>query len=209
MVEIAFLDLKTQYLFQELGMRDNQNGDPTKLKLAVAGLLSDKQFLFYDESQAQELFMKLNQVDLIVGRNLIGFDYLVLQPYIKQNVIQALQDKTFDIMLELEKSTRCWTSLDNLYKRNLGMTKTIETLIVPKMWREGKQREVKEYLLNDLKMTAKFFLCMIKILENLNLNTKIMVKAWLTEKSVVNNEINTFVADKFHDLDNSNYLNQC
>lgn len=191
MVEIAFLDLKTQYLFQELGMRDNQNRDPTKLKLGMAGLLSDKQFLFYDESQAQELFVKLNQVDLIVGRNLVGFHYLVLQPYIKQNIIQALQNKTFDIMLELEKSTRCWTSLDNLCKRNLGMNQTIDTMKVPIMWREGKQKEVKEYLLNDLKLTAKFFLCMIKILENLNLNTKIMVKAWLTEKSVINGEINT------------------
>ncbi len=191
MVEIAFLDLKTQYLFQELGMRDYQNRDPTKLKLAVAGILSDKQFLFYDESQAQELFNKLNQVDLIVGRNLVGFHYLVLQPYIKQNVIQALQNKTFDIMLELEKSTRSWTSLDNLCKRNLGLTQTIDTLKVPLMWREGQQKEVKEYLLNDLKLTAKFFLCMIKILENLNLNTKIMVKAWMTENSVLNGEINT------------------
>jgi hypothetical protein len=191
MVEIAFLDLKTQYLFQELGMRDYQNRDPTKLKLAVAGILSDKQFLFYDESQVQELFIKLNQVDLIVGRNLVGFHYLVLQPYIKQNIIQTLQNKTFDIMLELEKSTRCWTSLDNLCKRNLGMTQTIDTMKVPIMWRDGQQKEAREYLLNDLKLTAKFFLCMIKILENLNLNTKIMVKAWLTEKSVLNGKINT------------------
>jgi len=58
------------------------------------------------------------------------------------------------------------------------------------MWREGQQKEVKEYLLNDLKLTAKFFLCMIKILENLNLNTRIMVKDWLTEKSVLKGEIN-------------------
>ncbi|MCX9082276.1 MAG: hypothetical protein OIN83_08765 [Candidatus Methanoperedens sp.] len=137
------------------------------------------------------MFNKLNQVDLIVGRNLVGFHYLVLQPYIKQNVIQALQNKTFDIMLELEKSTRCWTSLDNLCKRNLGLTQTIDTMKVPLMWREGQQKEVKEYLLNDLKLTAKFFLCMIKILENLNLNTKIMVKAWMTENSVLNGEINT------------------
>jgi hypothetical protein len=190
MINIAFLDLKTQYLFQELGMRDYQNRDPKKLKLAVAGILSDKQFLFYDESQAQELFMKLNQADLIVGRNLVRFGYLVLQPYIKQNIIQTLQNKTFDIMLELEKSTRSWTSLDNLCKRNLGMTNKIDMEKGSVMWREGKHKEVKEYLLNDLQMTSKFFLCMIKILDNLNLNTKIMVKAWLTEKSVLNGEIN-------------------
>lgn len=191
MTNIAFLDLKTQYLFQELGMRDYQNRDPKKLKLAVAGILSDKQFLFYDESQAQELFTKLNQADLIVGRNLVRFGYLVLQPYIKQNIIQTLQKKTFDIMLELEKSTRSWTSLDNLCKRNLGMTNNIDMEKGSVMWREGKHKEVKEYLLNDLQMTSKFFLCMIKILDNLNLNTKIMVKAWLTEKSVLNGEINT------------------
>lgn len=158
MINIVFFDLETQYLFQELGMRDYKSRDPTKLKLAVAGILSNKQHLFFDENQAQELFKTLNQADLIVGHNLVRFDYLVLQPYINQNIIKTLQNKTFDTMLELEKLTQCWTSLDDLCKRNLCMTKTIDTMKIPKMWRDGKHQEVKNYLLNDLKMTEAIFM---------------------------------------------------
>jgi len=151
-MDIAFFDLETQYLFQELGTKD-----PARLKLAVAGILSNKEHLFFDESKAQELFDSLNQADLIVGHNLLRFDYLVLQPYIKPNIIKTLQNKTFDTMRELEKSTTCWTSLDDLCKRNFGMTKTVDTLKIPKMWRDGNQQEVKDYLLNDLKMTEAIF----------------------------------------------------
>ena len=156
-MKTVFFDLETQHLFQELGMTDSRSRDPTKLKLAVAGILSNKEHLFFEESQAQELFETLDQADLIVGHNLFGFDYLVLQPYIKQNIIKTLQNKTFDMMLELEKLTRCWSSLDDLGKRNVGFTKTVDTLKIPKMWRDGERQEVKDYLLNDLKMTEAVF----------------------------------------------------
>ena len=157
-MDIAYFDLETQYLFQELGMIDYRSRDPTKLKLAVAGILFNKEQLFFEEGQAQELFKTLNQADLIVGHNLLGFDYLVIQPYINQNIIKTLKNKTFDTMLELEKLTQCWTSLDDLCKRNLGMTKIIDTLRIPKMWRDGKHQEVKDYLLNDLRMTEAIFM---------------------------------------------------
>lgn len=157
MANIIFFDLETQHLFQELGMTDYRSQDPTKLKLAVAGILSTKEYLFFEESQVQELFNTLNQADVIVGHNLLRFDYLVLQPYIKQNIIKTLQNKTFDTMRELENVTRCWTSLDDLCKRNFGTTKTVDTLKIPKMWRDGKHQEVKDYLLNDLKMIEAVF----------------------------------------------------
>jgi hypothetical protein len=156
-MKTIFFDSETQYLFQELGMTDNRSRDPTKLKLSVAGVLSNKEYLFFEESQAQDLFKTLNQADLIVGHNLFRFDYLVLQPYIKQKIIETLQNKTFDIMLELDKLTQCFCSLDDLGKRNVGFTKTIDTLKIPKMWRDGKHQEVKDYLLNDLKMTEAVF----------------------------------------------------
>ena len=157
-MKTIFFDLETQHLFQELGMTDFRSRDPTKLKLAVAGILSNKEDLFFEENQVQELFKTLNQADLIVGHNLFKFDYLVLQPYIKQDIIKTLQNKTFDTMLELEKLTGCWTSLDDLGNRNVGVTKTIDTLKIPKMWRDGKHQEVKDYLLNDLKMTEAIFM---------------------------------------------------
>lgn len=113
--------------------------------------------MFFFENQVQELIDTLNQAQLIVGHNLFGFDYLVLQPYLEHNVKKTLKDKTFDMMVEIDKVAGCWTSLDDLGKRNIGMEKTIDTLKIPKMWRDGYHQEVKEYLINDLKMTEAIY----------------------------------------------------
>jgi len=46
MVNIAYFDLETQHLFQELGMTDYRSREHTKLKL-VAGILFQKETLFF------------------------------------------------------------------------------------------------------------------------------------------------------------------
>ncbi|MEK6946028.1 MAG: hypothetical protein AABX32_00310 [Nanoarchaeota archaeon] len=156
-MKTIFFDLETQYLFKELGMIDFRSRDPKKLKLAIAGILSDNKPILFRENQIIELMECLKKADIIVGHNLLRFDYLVLQPYLNEDVVKLLANKTFDMMLELEKTTRCWVSLDDLGKRNLGMTKSVDTLKIPKMWRDGQQEEVKDYLINDLKMTEAIF----------------------------------------------------
>lgn len=156
-MNVIIFDLETQYLFKELGMLDFNSRDPTKLKLSVAGILTNGKSLFFNENQIAELMEYLKKADLIVGHNLLRFDYLVLQPYVDEDVIKLLANKTFDMMLELEKTTGCWIPLDDLGKRNIGMIKNMDTLKIPKMWREGKHEEVKNYLINDLKMTEAIF----------------------------------------------------
>ena len=115
-MEPTFFDLETQYLFDDVGGRY-----PERLKLAIAGTLENGQVQLFLEHQVQELFEVLSQAQLIVGHNLFGFDYLVLQPYLEHNVKKTLKVKTFDIMVEIDKVAGCWTSLDDLGKRNIGM----------------------------------------------------------------------------------------
>ncbi|KHO47728.1 MAG: DEAD/DEAH box helicase [archaeon GW2011_AR5] len=157
MKKIAFFDLETQYTFQELGMLDWKSRDPSKLKLAVAGILSDGKISFFRENQINELIESLKKSDIIIGHNLIRFDYLVLLNYIEQNAIDTLGKITFDTWADLERLTNSWVSLDDLCKRNLGISKTFDPLKIPKMWRDGMQNEVIDYLANDLKMTESIF----------------------------------------------------
>jgi len=42
-------------------------------------------------------------------------------------------------------------------KEILEWKKKIDTLKIPKMWRDGYHEEVKEYLINDLKMTEAIY----------------------------------------------------
>jgi hypothetical protein len=155
-INIVFFDLETQHTFQELGM-GFYNRNPTKLKLAVAGIITNEGHLFFQEDEVDELFRTLSRADKIVGHNLFRFDYLVLEPYLDFSVQKSLKTKTFDTMRELEKKTGCWVGLDALGRLNLGMAKTVNPLKVPKMWREGKHDEVRSYLLNDLKMLKGIF----------------------------------------------------
>lgn len=147
-----FFDLETQYLFSDFNTQD-----PSKLKVAVAGILKNNHHKFFHEEQVKELIIELKNADLIVGHNLLNFDYNVLRPYTNENLIEKLYPKTFDMIQDLKKITGCLIGLDDLCKRNVGMSKTIDSKKIPKMWRDGKHQEVRDYLLNDLKMTKEIY----------------------------------------------------
>ena len=155
-MKIAFFDLETKYLYQDLGI-DRKNGDPSKLKVAVAGVLLDGEHRMFREEEVNELISFLKEVDLIVGHNVLRFDFKVLQAYTSENLMDLFIQKTFDTLQELEKVTGKWLGLDDLAKRNLGMSKNAETILIPKMWRDGKEEEVISYLKNDLDMTKAVY----------------------------------------------------
>jgi len=166
---IGFFDLETQWLFQEIEPRWEQMSwrEKTeirdtlskKLRLAVAGLMDHEgNVKFFTEENIEELFNALESVDLIVGHNLFGFDYIVLSSYHSSvDVVEKFQEKTFDTLQELEKVTGNWTALNDLGQLNLGVHKSEDTLKIPKMWRDGKHDEVKEYLRTDLEITKGIY----------------------------------------------------
>jgi len=155
--DIVFFDTESQYAFGENGIKT-----PSKLKVAVAGILTNNKVTLFEENQTEELFDLLCEAKLIVGHNLFGFDYQLIQPYIDQDVFGILgkKGKTIDMMFELAqilgRRVR-WIKLDELASRNIGMSKTHDGKDISKMWREGKHDEVKAYLINDLKMTEAVY----------------------------------------------------
>lgn len=91
------------------------------------------------------------------------FDYAVLQAYTDENLMDMFIQKTFDMMHELEKVTGKWLGLDDLGRRNLGMAKNEDSILIPQMWRDGKCEEVISYLKNDLDMTRAIYEHGIKV----------------------------------------------
>lgn len=155
--DIVFFDTESQYAFGENGIKK-----PSELKVAVAGILVNNKVTLFEEKQTQELFDILCKAKLIVGHNLFGFDYQLIQPYIDQDVFGVLgkKSKTLDMMFELAQTLGRrvrWIKLDELASRNIGMSKTHDGKDIPKMWRDGKHNEVKAYLTNDLKMTEAVY----------------------------------------------------
>lgn len=151
----TFFDIETQYLFTEKNTKN-----PADLKIAVAGIKTNGKISLFEEHQTKELIKELQKAELIIGHNLYGFDYQVLQPYTNMDTILSFYTKTLDMMRDLaEKLGRKtkWVSLDDLGKQNCNIQKTENTLKIPEMWRNSKQDEVKAYLINDLKMTEQIY----------------------------------------------------
>jgi len=155
--DIVFFDTESQYAFGENGIKN-----PSELNVAVSGILVNNKVTLFEENQTNELFEILDKAKLIVGHNLFGFDYQLIQPYIDQDVFESLgrKGKTLDMMFELAqilgRKVR-WIKLNELALRNIGMSKTHDSKDIPKMWRDGKHNEVKAYLINDLKMTEAIY----------------------------------------------------
>ena len=148
---IVFFDIETKQLIPS-------NGDLSGLEIAIAGVKHGSNDFFFQENEVDNLLASLQKADLIVGHNILRFDYIILKKYAKPELIESLKPKTFDMHFELDRLTGRWISLDDLAKRNVGMTKTVDSKLIPQMWQMGKRDEVKEYLKNDLNMTEKVYL---------------------------------------------------
>ena len=157
---ITYLDIETQHLITEFegGWKNPKNY--AKLKIAELGILRNSVYTTFEENNINDLMPELFDSELIVGHNLIQFDFKVLEHYFPKDVMFKIMLKSFDTMLEFDKFTgeAGWISLDDIAQRNFGMKKSEDSIKIPEMWRNGEKDKVKSYLLNDLKMTEQFYL---------------------------------------------------
>jgi len=172
-MKVVYLDIETQHLFNEFEGGQKNKSNINKLKIAVAGTINSEEgsYKTFGEERVEGLIRYLNRFDRIVGYNIFGFDYKVLGSYFQypEAILGTRQagiiSKTFDVMLEFSHIVNkqynkdvSWVKLDDIAQRNFGMQKPIDGLLIPGMWRNGKREEVKSYVLNDLKMTERFYL---------------------------------------------------
>ena len=104
--------------------------------------------------QVKELIEKLKEATLIVGFNIINFDYRVLQPYTDFNLNTL---KTYDILAEVYKKLRYRISLQNFAEATLDTGKSADGLKAVQWFREGKIEEVKKYCQKDVEVTRDLF----------------------------------------------------
>jgi len=147
-----FFDVETQNTFQEVGGRY-----PERLKISVAVTFdtADNAFHRYLEADAAQLAQDLGQADLVVGYNLYGFDYPVLQQY-SQDVILA-ELPTVDMMVEIQKRLGFRLKLDSIATATLQVGKSADGLQAVRWWREGRIEEILEYCQQDVEVTRRVY----------------------------------------------------
>ena len=143
-----YFDLETQKSFQQVGGHANVH----KLRISVAVTYSTAigEYRIYLEEDVDALIAELSRAELIVGFNLIGFDYRVLTPY---TVIDPGIWPTLDMMKDVETALGRRISLDAIASATLGVGKSADGAQALKWFKEGKLHEIAHYCCVDVKVT--------------------------------------------------------
>jgi len=147
------LDIETRRSAAEVGGWNKAR----KMGVSCAVLYDSKAdaFIDYLQDDVDELCRNLLNFDLIIGFNIIGFDYKVLS---------GLSDfdfsclPTLDILLKIHERLGYRLSLDHLATHTLGTGKTADGLMALKWWRQGKIKEIIQYCRQDVKVTRDLYL---------------------------------------------------
>ena len=145
-----FFDVETKKSFQETGGKK----EDLLVSCAVAFAEDTQNFIHFRENQVEELIENLFSASLVVGFNILGFDYYVLKPYTEKDLFSLV---TLDMMKELQKELGFRLSLDHLAGENLGKGKKGSGLDAIKWYKEGKIDKLLEYCEYDVQITKELY----------------------------------------------------
>ena len=149
MKNIVYFDLETQKSADEVGGWDKIRH--MRMSVGVTYSTARGDYKIYGENQVNELMEELRRADLVVGFNVVRFDYEVLQGH--NDFFDYQQIPTLDMLVEVQKNLPHRLSLDSIAHASLGVEKTAEGLQAIKWFREGKLCEIAEYCCYDVKIT--------------------------------------------------------
>ena len=152
MSNTVFFDLETQKSFAEVGGRHRIS--EMGLSVAVTYSSASGEFHDYLEQDVESLVQELVGADLVVGFNVLRFDYEVLRAYTSEPLDTI---PTVDMLAEIHNRLGFRVSLDNLAKSTLGAGKLADGLQAIRWFREGKIRELLEYCRQDVEVTRQLY----------------------------------------------------
>jgi DEAD/DEAH box helicase domain-containing protein len=147
------IDIETSNSFQEVGGGRNLKS----LDVSFIGAYSYKQdeYLSFFEDELDAFGELLRRTGLIIGFSINNFDIPVLEKYYHFN-LRAIP--RLDILEEFELAAGYRVSLDILSRANLGEGKTHSSgLESIRLYREGRMEELKNYCLQDVKLTKDLY----------------------------------------------------
>ena len=147
-MNVVYFDVETQRSFDEVGGRHNIR--KLGLSAAVTYSTADGDFRHYTEEEVADLIAELKAADLVVGFNVLGFDYEVLRAYTDD----ALDDiATVDMLDHVYRRLGFRVSLDNLASTTLGASKSADGLQAVRWYKQGRMQEILEYCQQDVAVT--------------------------------------------------------
>ena len=148
MKNLVYFDLETQKSAAEVGGWENKR----KMNMSVGVTFSTASgaYRIYDEAHVHDLVKELMRAELVIGFNIINFDYEVLHGYTALDLHAA---PTLDLMVDLEAKLGHRIGLDAVAKATLQAPKIADGMQALKWWKEGRLVEIAEYCCFDVKIT--------------------------------------------------------
>jgi len=147
--DLVYFDLETQRTANDAGGWHRKRDMGMSIAVTYSTRLGT--YRIFTEKNVQELVDQLVRADLVIGFNVINFDYEVLMGYTILDLPHQCQ--TLDLLVELEKSLGHKLSLDTVATASIGVGKTGDGLDAIRWWREGRLLEIAEYCCFDVKCT--------------------------------------------------------
>ncbi len=147
------LDIETQdkidFSNQEESIRN------LSVSIAVTYNSLTKKYSVYTEDEIPQLIDELSLADVIIGVNLLAFDYPVLEKYDKNVDFEGFN--TIDILDMLKQYLGFRVSLSNMASATLGEDKSGDGLEAISLFRNGELMELVEYCKQDVILTRKIY----------------------------------------------------
>lgn len=151
--DVLVFDLETQRSFQDVGGRSQMR--ELGMSVGVVYSFRSDRFLSFFEADAGELIETLLAAELVVGFNLLGFDYEVLKGYRDAPFAEI---NTLDIMVDLHGKLGFRPKLDSVVQATLGAGKSADGLQALTWFREGRLDLIEKYCIDDVRLTRDLYL---------------------------------------------------
>lgn len=151
--QVLVFDLETQRSFQDVGGRTKMR--ELGMSVGIVYSFANDRFHAFQEAQAGALVEMLRSAELVIGYNLLGFDYEVLKGY---SDVPLEHTPTLDMMVDLHERLGFRPKLDSVAQATLGEAKTADGLQALTWFKEGRLDLIERYCTDDVRITRDVYL---------------------------------------------------
>ncbi len=152
MEDIIVFDLETKKSFEEVGGKNNLAA--LGVSVLAAYSYNQNKFFVFEEKELPDFEKLLRRAKLVVGFNIRDFDLPVFTPYTSLNLKHL---NILDLLDDIVEQVGFRVGLNNLAQATLGVAKSADALQALIWYKEGRIKEIKEYCLQDVKLTRELF----------------------------------------------------
>lgn len=144
------LDIETQNTFADV------ENDYSKFRISVIGVYfyETDSYESFEEQELARLWPRLEKADRIIGYNSIGFDLPIMNNYYAGDFLKF---PNLDLLAEIKKALGFRLKLDDVAGACVGHRKSGHGLQAIEWWKQGEIEKIKEYCLNDVRVTKEVY----------------------------------------------------